>query len=162
MAQGDAISVNRTKDRDGARHLRHAGRFAEAHLAHALAKLRVTGELADASDGASSELAEGKPNVGSGLAHEGLRELLMRLGFNDGSRKRPERGKRERALKNFLAAAAFDGELDAAVAHQILQVFVLLRVDVFGGLEFVFGAFERGHDGILVNFFFGDRIFGEH
>ena len=37
-----------------------------------------------------------------------------------------------------------------------------LRVDVFGGLEFVFGAFERGHDGILVNFFFGDRIFGEH
>lgn len=127
-----------------------------------MAKLRITGEFADASDGASRKLAEGQAKAGCGLTHEGVWGLLMRLGFNGGVTKRPGRGKRERAVKNFLAAAALDGELGATVAHKALEVLVLLRIEIFGGLEFVFGAFERGLDGMFVDFFFGDCVFGEH
>ncbi len=127
-----------------------------------MAKLRITGEFADASDDACRKLAEGQTKAGCGLTHEGVRGWLLRLGFNGGLRKRPGRGKRERAVKNFLAAAALDGELDAAVAHQALEVFVLLRIEIFDGFEFGFGPFERGLDGMFVDFFFGDRVFGEH
>jgi hypothetical protein len=60
-----------------------------------------------------------------------------------------------------LAAAAFDGELDAGVAHEALEVFVLLRIHVLGGGKFLLGLLERGFDGVLIDFLLGDRVFGE-
>ncbi len=48
------------------------------------------------------------------------------------------------------------------MAHETLQVLVLLRVHVLGGLEFVFGALEGGFNGVDVDLFLGDRVLGEH
>ncbi len=62
---------------------------------------------------------------------------------------------------NILASTAFDRELDAGVADEVLQLLVLRRVHVLGFLQFLFGALHRGFDGVLVNLLLGDGVLGE-
>ena len=58
-------------------------------------------------------------------------------------------------------AAAFDGELDARVAHEALQVLVFLRVEVAGLPELLLRALHGGLDGVHVDLFLGDGVLGE-
>ena len=59
------------------------------------------------------------------------------------------------------APAALEGKLGAGVANQIGQMLGLLRVEVFGVLEFLLGAFHGFFDRMLVDLFLGTGVLGE-
>lgn len=69
MVKRDAIAVNGTKERASAPNFSHHGGFAEPQFAHALAKLRIAGQLADAAGFASGELTE-RQEFGEWTVHE--------------------------------------------------------------------------------------------
>ena len=60
------------------------------------------------------------------------------------------------------AAAAFDGELHAGVAHEALQVLVFLGIEVLGRFKVGFGPLECFLDDLFVDLLFGDGVFGQN
>ena len=69
VAEGDARAAHLANDRGGARNFRHTGGFTEAHLAHALAKMRVASETADSTRRTRMELAQRRRRGGRLAIH---------------------------------------------------------------------------------------------
>ena len=77
VAEGDARATHLTNDRSGAGNFCHTGGFTEAHLAHALAKMRIAGETAYSASRTRIELAQGRRR-GGGLAIHRSRKVCPR------------------------------------------------------------------------------------
>lgn len=69
VAEGDAGAAHLANDRGGAGNFRHTGRFPEAHLAHALAKMRVASDTAYSAGRTRMELAQRRRRGGRLAIH---------------------------------------------------------------------------------------------
>src|SRR5690606_18027369 len=100
VAEGDAAAVDLAEDGAVAGDLGDEDAFAEAHLAHALAKGGVAGEGHYPADAAGRQLAQrqvvGTMTLGSGFRHdrEGLYELRLSFIVNAGSSLEADKGSR--------------------------------------------------------------------
>ncbi len=57
VAEGNTGPVDLANERSRTSHFGDEGRFAEAHFAHSLAKIRFSGQFADPTQGPSGQLA---------------------------------------------------------------------------------------------------------
>lgn len=77
-----------------------------------------------------------------------------------GQRKGPNA--ETRTGRRDLSFTTFQIELDSTIAHEALEVLVFLRVHILRGLELFFGSLERFDDGLLIDLFQRDGVFGKN
>ena len=69
VIEGEARTVDEAETGAGAGNLGDQGGFAEAHLAHTLAKAFIPGEFAHTASGANRQLAKGREVFARGRGH---------------------------------------------------------------------------------------------
>ena len=87
--------------------------------------------------------------------------MKMRLSISSQSEKSPGSNIGCLTRGESLALAAFYRELNPGISYKLLEMFVLLRIHVFGFLDLLLSTFHGKFDSIFVDLFLGNGVFGE-